>query len=298
MRRALLDRRTLLRGAGGAAVALPVLDAMLTLGGRLPRAYAQDGVAPRRLVIFFTAEGFQMSDWRPIAGAGPSDFRLSQVLSPLEPVKGRSLFIEGVPMSSSFDARQRAAGHPAGAQAVLTGAWAGDGSSYGGAVGRLAGFSPYPSIDHLIGKAIGSKTRFPALYFGVAGGGTAPATRPFVGEGQKGISPQNVPGAAFDQIFRDFNAAAAGESLAAAQKRRAEDRKVVLDSVLREARALRARLGADDRARLDGHLASVEEVQRKVSVPPSSAAVACTKPARRTSWRRSSICSPRRSPAT
>lgn len=282
MRRRLLDRRTLLRGAGGAALALPVLDAMLTLGGRLPRAHGATGQPPRRLIIFFTAEGFQMGDWRPIAGSGPTDFRLSTVLSPLEPIKRSCLFIEGVPMTSSFDPKQRAAGHPAGAQAVLTGAWAGDGNSYGGSPERRAGFSPFPSIDHLIGKAVGAQTRFPALYLGVAGGGTAPATRPFVAEGQKGISPQNDPRAAFDQIFSDFNAAAAGESVAVAQKRRAEDRKVVLDAVLGDLRALRGQLGAEDRHRLDGHLSAVAEVQKKVSVPPAAAPSACTKPPRST----------------
>jgi len=182
MRRTQLDRRTMLRGAAGAAVGLPLLDAMLTLGGKLPRAHGATGLPPRRLVVFFTAEGFSMSDWRPGAGTGPADFKLSTVLAPLEPVKGKSLFIEGAPMASSFDARQRAQGHPGGAQAVLTGAWAGEGTSYGGGDGKLAGFSPYPSIDHLIGKAVGGQTRFPALYLGAAAGGTAPATRPFVAE--------------------------------------------------------------------------------------------------------------------
>jgi len=279
-RRGLLDRRTLLRGAGGAAVALPVLDAMLTAGGRLPRAHAANGLPPRRLVVVFTGEGFPMDQWRPIAGTGPSDFKLSTLLAPLEAWKRQSLFIEGVPMTSSFDPAQQAQGHPAGAQAVLTGAWAGVGTSYGGGDGKMAGFSPFPSIDSIIAKASGGATRFPAYYQGVASGGTAPATRPFVADEAKGISPQNDPRAVFDQLFADFNGAATGDTLAAAQKRRADERKAVLDAVLGDMQALRCQLGADDRRRLDGHMSNVSEIQKRVSVPPPVAPSTCTKPVR------------------
>ncbi len=294
----LLSRRTLLRGAGGAVLGLPVLDAMLTIGGRLPGANAAG--APRRLVIFFTGEGFPMSptnEWRPIVGTGPSDFQLSTMLAPLEPVKRQSLFIEGVPYTSSNDSRQRAQGHPAGAQAVLTGAWAGDGTSYGGAPGRLAGFSPYPSIDYLIGKEIGSATRFPALYLGVNPGGTSPAARPFVAADQKGIAVQGDPRAAFDSIFGDFNGANPGESVAASQKRRADDRKVVLDSVLGDLKSLGAQVGADDRRRLDQHATQLAEIQRKVSVPPPAAPNACVKPVRSTITDRSFANAPALAPA-
>jgi hypothetical protein len=235
---------------------------------------------PRRLVIFVTGEGFPMTEWRPIAGATPADFRLSPFLAPLEPIRKQSLLIEGVPMTSSFDPRQQAQGHPAGAQAVLTGAWAGEGTSYGGGCGKMAGFSPFPSIDSIIARGIGMATRFPALYFGVGAGGTTPATRAFVADGAKGISPQGDPRAGFDQIFTDFSAAAAGDSLAAAQKRRADDRKVVMDSVLGDLRALRCQLGGDDRRRIDGHMSQLGDLQKKVSLPPPAAPSACAKPAR------------------
>src|SRR5687768_9401432 len=108
-RTGLLDRRTILRGAGGATVALPLLDAMLTLGGKAPGVAhgASAGAPPRRLVIMYTGEGFPMAQWRPIGAKNSSDFRLSELLQPLAPHQGRSLFIEGVPMASSYDARQR-----------------------------------------------------------------------------------------------------------------------------------------------------------------------------------------------
>jgi hypothetical protein len=280
VRRGLLSRRTLLRGAGSAAVGLPVLDAMLTLGGRLPCAHAASGLPPRRLVIFFTGEGFPMNEWRPIAGASPTEFRLSEFLAPLEPVRRQSLFIEGVPMTSSFDPKQQAQGHPAGAQAILTGAWAGPGNQYGGGCGKMAGFSPYPSIDHLIAKGVGAATRFPAYYLGVAAGGPSPASRPFVGDDQKGIAVQSDPRAAFDQLFADFSGGNAGATLAAAQKRRADERKAVIDSVLGDFQGLRCQLGGEDRRRLDGHMNNLSEIGMKVSVPSPAIDGTCAKPAR------------------
>jgi hypothetical protein len=278
MRKRLLHRRTILRGAGGAAVALPVLDAMLTLTGRLPgRAHA---ASPRRLVIFYTGSGFPMAEWRPVRGTSASDFKLSKLLTPLAPIQRNALFIEGVPMSSSFDSRQRAQGHPAGTQAVLTGAWAGEGSAYGGNPGVTAGFSPFPSIDHLIGKAVGGSTRFPALYFGTASGMPTPAARPFVAESQIGIGVQSDPGAMFDELFANFTPASGmtAAAVASAAARRAEDRRVVLDAVMGDARALRCRLGNEDRQRLDQHLTSVGELQKRVSTPSTTTPMGCAKP--------------------
>ena len=54
-----MSRRAFLRGAG-ATVALPFLDAMIP-----PNASAQTMTGPRRLLVYFTPNGFNMSRWRP-----------------------------------------------------------------------------------------------------------------------------------------------------------------------------------------------------------------------------------------
>ena len=85
-----LSRRTLLKGAG-VSLALPLLDAMIPAG----TALAQTAAAPRLRTGFFyiphgaimhnTTHGPAMDKWTP-SGAG-ADFKLSPILSPLEPYK-------------------------------------------------------------------------------------------------------------------------------------------------------------------------------------------------------------------
>jgi hypothetical protein len=55
-----IDRRTLLRGAGGVAIGLPFLEAMLAPG----RSHAASAV-PLRFVVFYTPGGTLLDKWRP-----------------------------------------------------------------------------------------------------------------------------------------------------------------------------------------------------------------------------------------
>src|SRR3974377_2262252 len=85
-----LSRRTVLK-ASGASLALPFLDAMVPAG----TALAQTAAAPKLRAAFFyiphgaimgnTSHGPAMDKWTP-SGSGP-DFKLSPILSPLEPYK-------------------------------------------------------------------------------------------------------------------------------------------------------------------------------------------------------------------
>ena len=75
-----LRRRTFLRGLG-AAVALPVLDAMTP-------AFAApvDAKAPTRMAFVYVPNGIIMKDWTPAADG--SAFELPRTLEPLESVQG------------------------------------------------------------------------------------------------------------------------------------------------------------------------------------------------------------------
>ena len=85
-----LSRRTVLKGAG-VSLALPLLDAMIPAA----TALAQTAAAPKLRVGFFyiphgaiqwnTAYGPAMDRWTP-SGSG-ADFKLSEILSPLEELK-------------------------------------------------------------------------------------------------------------------------------------------------------------------------------------------------------------------
>jgi len=86
-----LSRRTVLQGAG-AALALPLLDAMIPAA----TALAQTAATPKLRVGFFyiphgaimgnTVHGPQMDRWTPSGSGG--DFTLSPIMKSLEPYKG------------------------------------------------------------------------------------------------------------------------------------------------------------------------------------------------------------------
>ncbi len=260
-----LSRRTFLRGAGGASLGLPFLEAMLA---------AQPTPPPRRVIFMYTGNGQPMKSWRPTAGADSSTFTLSPLLKPLETIKNDCVFIEGLPMLSSLDPEQQSQGHPAGATAVLTGAWAGPGNMYAGGCGKSAGPPATESVDQAIARAIGRNTKFPALHQGVVRSENSIARRPFYTSTGQIVAPNFDVNATYNQLFKDLDPAPSGPALKAV---RMQARRSVLNAVMDDMRALRCKLGAPDRKRLEEHLTALEDTERRLGivVPAGSG---CKKP--------------------
>jgi hypothetical protein len=82
-----LPRRTFLRGMG-AAIALPVLDAMTPAFAATPRQ------APVRLAFTYVPNGITMEEWTP--GAAGRAFDYTRVLKPLEPFRQDTLVLTGL----------------------------------------------------------------------------------------------------------------------------------------------------------------------------------------------------------
>ena len=70
-----LSRRALLRGLGGVALGLPLLQT-------LPRVARAQGAFPKRLVVFFNPNGTLKELWSPRGGT-ETDFALPPLLAPL-----------------------------------------------------------------------------------------------------------------------------------------------------------------------------------------------------------------------
>ena len=85
-----LPRRTVLRGLG-AAVALPLLDAMVPAASALARTAA----APtRRFGVVYVPNGIAMEYWTPAEeGRG---FGLTPILHPLEPFRDQLTVVSGL----------------------------------------------------------------------------------------------------------------------------------------------------------------------------------------------------------
>src|ERR1043166_5181981 len=81
-----LPRRAFLRGTG-AALALPVLDAMTP-------AFAADPARPVRMSFIEVPNGIMMDKWTPATEG--ADFALTPVLEPLADFKDRMLVLSGL----------------------------------------------------------------------------------------------------------------------------------------------------------------------------------------------------------
>jgi hypothetical protein len=252
-----LSRRALLRGAGGAALALPFLDAMRP-------ARADETVAPKRIVFVVTPNGMPMAHWKcAIAGTEASSFVLSPALAPLEDIRQDVLLVEGIGYESSYDPQGNAGAHEAGNTSMWTGTWAGPGGQFGGD-GKFAGWAVSESIDAALATSIGGATKFPAYYLGLLPSLGSISTRMFYAAKDQPITPIIDPQSVWDSMFSELTADQATQAALRAKRKR------TLDLVAVEARSLRCSLDVDDRARLDAHLAQVEELESRLDAEVSA----------------------------
>ncbi len=254
-----ISRRQLLGALGASTLALPWLEYFQP---RVARA-AGGSTPPKRLIVFYSPNGHPMEHWKCQVNGAPSNFTLSKILQPLAPHKQDCLFIEGVPMSSSFDPKQNATAHEGGNASVLTGSWAGPGNMFGG--GQLtAGFSQGESVEHAIGRTYGKATRFGSYYFGVLPSIPVISSRMFYAGADEPISPNPDPWGVFEQLFGEL---ALGPEML---KKRSVERARVLGVVNGELSGLRCKLGKEDKVRLDGHLAELQKLAKSLEKPIDS----------------------------
>lgn len=264
-----LSRRTVLRGASGAAFSLPLLQAMLGRGAR-----AQSAKPPRRIVFILTPGGFVLNRWKcAIPGTQARSFTLSPVLSEFSALRQKSLFIEGVPLTSAKDTRTCAAGHPQGTSAVFTGAFAGPGSNYGGNQTCTVGPPEYESVDQLLARTVGQQTRFPAVYVGAHSLGDSVAKRVFYGRNQTVMALQQNPAGLYKTLFSNFTNTAQVEA-----QRRLEERQFALGQVVEQYKSLRCQVGSADRQRLDQHMEELSALSKRLGLTGASGG-ACKEPA-------------------
>lgn len=261
-----LSRRALLRGAGGAALALPFLDIMRTaptLAQSIP-GYTAAGL-PKRFVVFFTPNGTIPDAWTPI-GSG-SSFTFSRILAPLAPFREKLLILDGLDQTG-----EGGDGHQNGMQGMLTGQTLNPGPFQGGD-GGSAGWANGISVDQRIAEVVGTETPLRSLELGVRSGqGENNWTRMSLLGPDEPIPPERDPYKVYDRIFGGFAVSPDVQKLAD------DRRRVVLDNVATNIRELNAKLGVDDRRKLEQHLAIVEEIEARLGKRPRAALEACEPP--------------------
>jgi hypothetical protein len=258
MRTLRLDRRTLIRGGGSIALALPWLEAM-------ERGARAATTTPARFLAVFQPGGTVRARYTPTGTE--TEFTLGPILAPLEPLQDRLLVLDGLDLKSAVGEQ-----HQAGIVALLTGTPQRD--DHGGYAGG-------PSIDQVIATRISAgKKRKASLQM---------AVRWATGRSKGRLSPINAlsfedngmfspipPRLDPVQIFDDlFGTAGPDTGLAA----RIARRKSILDLVSRRYATLSARLGATDRQKLEQHLTKIREIEQGLSIAaPATPAGACHAP--------------------
>ena len=278
-------RRQLLRGSALAAAAIPLLDA--------ERAFGQLA-APRRLVIFYTPNGTIGPHWRPTGSE--TGFVLGRILKPLEPYRSKLLPLGGVHMAladSGFGSH-----HTRGIGGLLTGRPILSGT-FQSAGPPTAGWAAGISIDQHIAKTLNTPTPFKTLELGVQVIDAEVRGRiSYLGANQP-VPPVESPYDAFDRVFAGVSVPPPmpGAAPTAMDRLRAQ-RRTVLDIVREELTAVRSRVGTDDRLKLDAHLASVQDIERRL-VPPMGGAggSVCSLPANPGAGARMNVTDPANLPA-
>jgi hypothetical protein len=254
-----LSRRHVLRGLGGMAIGLPLLDAM-----RGRSAHANDLELPKRLVIMYTPNGTISNNFWP---TGTEDnFQLSPILQPLAAHQNDLLIVGGLDMLSTLsgpgDAHQKGTGQCLTATELLDGDFAGDG-------GASAGWAGGISLDQEVANHVGHDTPFASLELGVAVQGASVKSRISYRAAGQPLPPENSPYAAYQRLF--------GDSLGDPQaiERRTARRHAVLDAVADQHTALRDRLGVEDREKLHNHLLGIETIRTRLDKSVIDFAGAC-----------------------
>ena len=247
-----LSRRTLLKGLG-AAVALPMLDAMIP-------AFAAPGssAAARRMAFIYVPNGIIMPQLTPETdGAG---FQMTRILEPIAPWREDWMVLSGLTLNGG-----RALGDGAGDHARAAGSFL---TSAHPVKTAGADIKAGVSVDQMATQAVGNQTRFPSLELTCEDGR-------LVGNCDSGYScaysnsiswrtpsspnPAEInPRAVFERLFGD------ADLDPKVRAKRALYHKSILDFVSEDTKRLEGNLGSTDRRKLDEYLFAVREIEQRI----------------------------------
>ncbi len=254
-----VPRRMFLRGVG-AAIALPMLDAMMpAMASPAARAAAK---APVRLAFTYIPNGVTLKAWKP-ATTGV-DFEFTRILKPLEPFRNDLMVLSGLDHHNAEALGDGGGDHARAGACFLTGVHP---KKTAGA-DIQAGIS----VDQIAARALSAETRIASLELGCEDSRT-------VGNCDSGYScaytnsiswrgpatpmpPETNPRMVFERLFgaEDFNL----DPKTRAQ--RSLLRKSVLDAVSTRSQSLERDLGAADRRKIDEYFTGIREVEKQIGL--------------------------------
>jgi uncharacterized protein DUF1552 len=248
-----IDRRSFLYGTG-AAVALPLLDAMTP-------AFAVESARPTRLGWFQTPNGImnlQNEFFQKDAGA----LEMGPILQPLSDFKDRILTFSGLDSQQAAGLGFEIAGdHPRACTAWLTGTHA--------KMTAGADIHAGKSADQIAAAHFGQETQLASLQVAlesaeVVGSCEAAYSCAYFNtiswrDEQTPLPMEHRPRALFERLF---GAAGTTDPKVLAALRQ-EDRSI-LDAVGEDVKRLRAKLGLKDRGKIDQYTDAMRDVERRI----------------------------------
>ena len=239
-----LDRRSVLKGLAGTALALPVLDAM---GAEIAQQ------TPRRFCALYTANGMSLpnpkhgiNEWSWFPQIKGNDFVYGKSTEPLSPFRKHLSFMGGLH-------------HPNGPKAdphVCSDMWLTGAPLHNPKPGRFNSVG----LDQVVAKHTKQHCRQPSLVLSIdAGVGflSRTGTIAYNVEG-KPIPAQNNPRRVFDRLFK------ADQTALKSQRQQLKRRIKLVDAVLENARSFNKKLGKSDRQKMDQYLTSLNEVESRL----------------------------------
>jgi hypothetical protein len=274
-----ITRRTMLKGLG-AAIALPVLDAMLP---HKVLASSPAQATHKRLAFFYVPNGINMAHWTP-SSEGTS-YTLPSILEPLKPVQSELMVLSGLTCDKARPNGDGPGDHARAMSAFLTGSQPKKTAGADIKVGI--------SADQLVAQTIGKQTRFASLEIGCESGRQAGscdsgyscaysstvAWRTESTPVPKEVSPRLI----FDRMFASPSTASSDRWGAPTPSRmaREEYQKSILDFVLEDANQLKKQLGPTDRHKMDEYLTALRDVETRIAKAEKEAAASAPKGATR-----------------
>ena len=238
-----LSRRTVLRGALGAAIGLPLLDAMVPAASAAPPAHLRFGAV-------YVPNGVRPEIWTP-ASAGRLE--LPPLFERFVPLREHINIVTGIRAPDPF-------GHH-----VIGSLWLSGGSAK---QTQSADVRAGQTIDQHIADAIGRDTPLRSLELGIEDINSASNSCQFGWSciylntlaWQTPTAPlpsEKNPQSAFERMFGDIGSA---EERAARFRSKAS----ILDSVIASASRLNSRLAAQDRSTVEEYLENIREVESRI----------------------------------
>ncbi|HEV2472753.1 MAG TPA: DUF1552 domain-containing protein, partial [Chthonomonadales bacterium] len=236
------SRREFIRNLGVSAAVLPFVGNLPCLASPAQKQRKQ------RLVVMFSPDGVvPPAFWPDEEGAG---FTLKESLTPLEPLKDRTLILHGVCDRIRGDGD----GHMRGIGCLLTGIELFPGNVMGGSdtpAGWSSGISIDQEIKNYLQQSEGTRTRFGSLEFGVLVPDRADTwTRMSYAGPNKPLAPISDPRQMFGRLY--------------GRMKDQETLKSVLDDVRQDLDTVRAHVAASDRQILDDHATFVREMEQEL----------------------------------